>query len=228
MREGGKGKVKEVVTVVRLGKSSDDGAEAPAAAEPASAPPVERTLPSPSSAPTSSSWAAAAGEHAAAAIAVLVPFREDGTGRGRQLSALIDRLALLFPVPGQCVVVVAEQSADERRFNRGQLLNAAFLHLRDTRPEWCDADTLYCFHDCDMLPAPSLASHYLRPLAGDDALTSAPAVRVLQAGGSRYDGEACFGEAEERNRERMGGGGRPPPPPCLCIFFFLDFFFLVF
>ena len=183
----------ESVTVVRLG--GDHRATSAAAA-------ASGWAPSPSRLP---------GGSGAAAIAVLIPFREDGTGRGRQLSALLARLAVLFPAPGQCVVVVAEQSVDERRFNRGQLLNAAFLHLRDAHPEWTDDDTLYCFHDCDMLPAPSCAPHYLRPLPrpsaapGDpEAETGAgacspsssasfPAVRVLQAGGSRYDGDACFG-----------------------------------
>ena len=68
-------------------------------------------------------------------MAVLVPFREDGTGRAAQLSSLLARLATLFPDPDQCVVVVAEQSADGRKFNRGQLLNVAFAHLRASHPD---------------------------------------------------------------------------------------------
>jgi hypothetical protein len=98
----------EVVTVVRLGVDveayDDDAVDV-------FPPAVVRD----GSEPTSATPAAAA----AAGIAVLVPFREDGTGRTRQLSALVARLATLFPAPGQCVVVVAEQSQDERRFNRG-------------------------------------------------------------------------------------------------------------
>jgi len=129
-------------------------------------------------------------------VAILVPFREDGTGRSRQLAALIARLEVVFPHPGQCVVVVAEQSADDKRFNRGQLLNVAFLHLRAAHPTWVGPATLYCCHDCDMLPAPALAKHYLRPMpggGGQSAHSAPPAVRVLQAGGCRYDTEACFG-----------------------------------
>jgi hypothetical protein len=70
------------------------------------------------------------------------------------------------------------------------------------RPAWIDVNTLYCCHDCDMLPAPSLAPHYLRTLG------AGPAVRVLQAGGSRYDGDACFGGEDTR------GGGRCPELLC--------------
>jgi hypothetical protein len=191
---------REVVTVVRLGETDRNSNDCYGAG-------VVREAAAPTAA------AAGVGEDAegaasvqAATIAVLVPFREDGSGRATQLSALLARLAALFPTPGQCCVMVAEQSADARRFNRGQLLNAAFLHLRAVHPEWTDSNTLFCFHDCDMLPAPSLAHHYLRPLcsasesaSGANGLDSssaqpqAPAVRVLQAGGSRYDGDACFG-----------------------------------
>ena len=120
-----------------------------------------------------------------------------GRHRARaQLSSLLARLATLFPDPDQCVVVVAEQSADGRKFNRGQLLNVAFAHLRASRPEWISGDTLYCFHDCDMLPAPSLAHHYLRPrplLPESERTPLGPFVRVLTAAGSRYDHDACFG-----------------------------------
>ena len=63
---------------------------------------------------------------------------------------------------------------------RGQLLNAAFLHLRRAHPTWSDESTNYVFHDCDMLPSESVKSEYMRPLG------SAPGVRVLQAGGRAW------------------------------------------
>ena len=148
-------------------------------------------------------------------LVVIVPFREDGSGRESQLRALLARLDAMF-LPGECLVVVAEQSDDGRKFNRGQLLNAAFAHVRETHASgMLDAhSTLYCFHDCDMLPDASLAPHYLRgpPVATRAAGTSpAPAdekkkenadssatfvrgfVRVLCADGGRYDADACFG-----------------------------------
>ena len=146
-------------------------------------------------------------------VVVIVPFREDGSGRESQLSALLARLRSMF-LPGECLVVVAEQADDGRKFNRGQLLNAAFAHVRETLASRLDArDTLYCFHDCDMLPDKSLAPHYLRgPPVATRAAGTSPAdekilsenadasalvvrgfVRVLCADGGRYDADACFG-----------------------------------
>ena len=137
-------------------------------------------------------------------VVVIVPFREDGSGRESQLSALLARLRSMF-LPGECLVVVAEQADDGRKFNRGQLLNAAFKHLRETHASSLDVrETLYCFHDCDMLPDASLAAHYLRgpPVPArsgeeNDASSSSSSVRgfvrVLCADGGRYDADACFG-----------------------------------
>lgn len=181
----------ERVTLVRLESRDEDEDDADEVGDAPPSPP--RDPPSPREVGTRSSAAAAS---PAARVAVLVPFREDGTGRAAQLSSLLARLATLFPDPDQCVVVVAEQSADGRKFNRGQLLNVAFAHLRASRPEWISGDTLYCFHDCDMLPAPSLAHHYLRPrplLPESKRTPLGPFVRVLTAAGSRYDHDACFG-----------------------------------
>ena len=181
----------ERVTLVRLESRDEDEDDADEVGDAPPSPP--RDPPSPREVGTRSGAAAAS---PAARVAVLVPFREDGTGRAAQLSSLLARLATLFPDPDQCVVVVAEQSADGRKFNRGQLLNVAFAHLRASRPEWISGDTLYCFHDCDMLPAPSLAHHYLRPrplLPESERTPLGPFVRVLTAAGSRYDHDACFG-----------------------------------
>ena len=165
-------------------------------------------------------------------VVVIVPFREDGSGRESQLSALLARLRSMF-LPGECLVVVAEQADDGRKFNRGQLLNAAFAHVRETLASRLDArDTLYCFHDCDMLPDASLAAHYLRgPPAfarfsreeNDDASSSSSSsiggfVRVLCADGGRYDADACFGGVTIYDRQGFeatngypngfwGGGG---------------------
>ena len=178
----------ELVTLVRLKSRDEDEDDAEEVGDAPPSPP--RDPPSPREVGTSAAAAPSA------RVAVLVPFREDGTGRAAQLSSLLARLATLFPDPDQCVVVVAEQSADGRKFNRGQLLNVAFAHLRASHPEWISRDTLYCFHDCDMLPAPSLAHHYLRPRPlhpESNPPPLGPFVRVLTAAGSRYDHDACFG-----------------------------------
>ena len=155
-------------------------------------------------------------------IVVIVPFREDGSGRASQLSALLARLRSMF-LPGECLAVVAEQAEDGRKFNRGQLLNAAFEHVRETHASSLDArETLYCFHDCDMLPDASLAAHYLRGSPAprhsssaskkktNDAFFASSSsssssgggfVRVLCADGGRYDADACFGGVTIYDRE---------------------------
>ena len=144
-----------------------------------------------------------------ARLAVLVPFREDEDGtRGPQLTRVLRRLRDVFRGVAPVAVCVAEQSSDGRRFNRGHALNAAFLHLRRNRPGWWDARTLWCFHDCDMLPDPSLAAHYLRRDDDDDddddddespreqRNTPPSHSRRLRRGarGWRvYDADGCFG-----------------------------------
>ena len=170
-------------------------------------------------------------------VVVIVPFREDGSGRESQLSALLARLRSMF-LPGECLVVVAEQADDGRKFNRGQLLNAAFKHLRETHASSLDVrETLYCFHDCDMLPDASLAAHYLRgpPVPArsgeeNDASSSSSSVggfvRVLCADGGRYDADACFGGVTIYDQQGFeatngypngfwgwGGGGQRAVPP---------------
>ena len=155
----------------------------------------------PSSSPPRGVGTAAADDRTT--LAILVPFREDGTGRAAQLERLLSRLASLFAARlSQVVVLVAEQAPDGRKFNRGQLLNAAFAHLARRGAEMVfpgtppgerlslhPARTLYCFHDCDMLPHRIAAPHYLR--APPRGVT--PFVRVLNAGGCRYDPAGCFG-----------------------------------
>lgn len=143
-----------------------------------------------------------------AKLAVLVPFREDGTGREAQLSALLARLGLMFSADELCVVV-AEQSNDNRKFNRGQLLNCAFACVLSKK--WCDENTLFCFHDCDMLPDLELAGQYLRPSpvcgrgdgdTGDnDKNQKNGFVRVLCAEDGRYDVDACFGGVTIYNKK---------------------------
>jgi hypothetical protein len=157
---------------------------------------------------------ARATESKPARLAILVPFREDGTGREAQLAALLTRLASVFRF-GACFVVIAEQSDDGRKFNRGQLLNSAFAYVREHLRHKVDARTLYCFHDCDMLPDGSLESHYARgPPEGTVLQTQEERelrggfVRVLCADGGRYDVDSCFGGVtlyDARGFERTNG-----------------------
>ncbi len=58
------------------------------------------------------------------------------------------------------VVVVVEQSDDDRRFNRGQLLNVGF---REARSECGQQLVSAIFHDVDLLPSPGLLRYYAEP-----------------------------------------------------------------
>ena len=77
-------------------------------------------------------------------------------------------------------LIVAEQSADGRLFNRGALLNAAVDYARDLDP------ARILFHDVDLVPCPRLLRLYrTMPLA-------CRAVAYGQRWG-RYPGHAYFG-----------------------------------
>ena len=139
-------------------------------------------------------------------------------------------------LPGECLVVVAEQADDGRKFNRRQVLNAAFKHLRETHASSLDVrETLYRFHDCDMLPDASLAAHYLRgpPVPARSGREDAVVVvivrsrfrpRVCADGGAVRRGRVLRGRddlrsaglrGDERVPERvlgLGGGQRAVPP----------------
>lgn len=124
-------------------------------------------------------------------LVVGVPFREDATGARRpQLDELLKRFAEhVFVRPERrALVVIAEQSNDSQKFNRGQALNCAFAHARERYGALIDASTRYVCHDCDMAPSIACADAYFERADGD-----ADEVRVLEARGGRYDATACFG-----------------------------------
>jgi len=100
----------------------------------------------------------------AARVAVIVPFRDLHAEQKRA-----DHLRKFVPhivdfLGRHCAdyrVVIAEQSADGRKFNRGQLLNAgAILAAR----EGCDC---LVFHDVDLLPSDELGPWYATAPARD-------------------------------------------------------------
>lgn len=124
-------------------------------------------------------------------LVVGVPFREDATGaRLSQLDELLKRFAEgVFVHPERrALVIVAEQSNDSQKFNRGQALNCAFAHARERYGASINASTRYVCHDCDMAPSASCADAYFEREGGE-----LETVRVLEARGGRYDATACFG-----------------------------------
>lgn len=72
-------------------------------------------------------------------LAILIPFRDRHAHLAELLPVLHEHLRT---IPHEVVVV---EQADDRPFNRGALLNAGFLHVRDRA-------THVCLHDVDMVP----------------------------------------------------------------------------
>ena len=169
-------------------------------------------------------------------LVVIVPFREDGSGRESQLSALLARLRSMF-LPGECLVVVAEQADDGRKFNRGQLLSA-FAHLRETAASltcakrYTASTTATCSptrrsrRTTSGPPVPAGGRGGAAPAASSSS-SSVPAVssRVLCADGvpvrrgrvlrGRDDLRSAGLRGDERVPERvlgLGGGQRAVPP----------------
>ena len=54
-------------------------------------------------------------------------------------------------------IYIVEQSDDDRKFNRGKLLNIGFDYAKRTRPH-----DVFIFHDVDLLPGDDLGSWYSR------------------------------------------------------------------
>ena len=78
-------------------------------------------------------------------LAIVIPYREQAEcDRAAQLTAQLDHLQCLGERT-RTVVVVVRQSADGRKFNRGQLLNEGFVRARALGAE------RVCFHDVDLL-----------------------------------------------------------------------------
>ena len=147
-----------------------------------------------------------------APVCVIVPFREDASGkREGQLAEFLH--AMDAPAFRDFLVLVVEQSADRRRFNRGQLLNAGYrwlvracatpnshaerwlmshkprVGLGKISPDQPLGRTLLAFHDVDMPPsAPGLRAHYRCSPEGDR-----PWVKVVEANWQRYASQGCFG-----------------------------------
>ena len=100
----------------------------------------------------------------AARVAVVVPFRDAHVEQKRaaHLATFVPHVTTFLAK--HCAdyrVFVVEQSADGRKFNRGQLLNCGYVLAKRAG---CDA---FVFHDVDLLPSDDLGPWYAaRPRAG--------------------------------------------------------------
>jgi hypothetical protein len=96
-------------------------------------------------------------------LLVCVPYRAgpDQEHRADHLEAFGRHMPLFLDTTGtDYLIVVARQTEDGRKFNRGACLNAAYDWASKNHPEYAAGSV--CFHDVDLLPAPALAGAYAR------------------------------------------------------------------
>lgn len=90
-------------------------------------------------------------------IAIIVPFRDLHVEQKRrqhlerfvpEMTSFLSRCDKTFRI------YIVEQSADNRKFNRGKLLNIGFVRAKN------DGASIFIFHDVDLLPSPELLPFY--------------------------------------------------------------------
>jgi len=89
-------------------------------------------------------------------IAIIIPFRENKNEniRTTQLSEFTHYMKFFFRKSDYYKIFVIEQSDDNKKFNRGKLLNIGFKLAKEF-----DFD-LFIFHDVDLLPSKDLLPYY--------------------------------------------------------------------
>ncbi len=111
-------------------------------------------------------------------FALVVPFRvQEGIDRAAHVAQFV-----AFDWGHDAVVVLVEQSADGKKFNRGRLLNAGVRWIKVHRPE-C---THVWLHDVDLLPSKAVLAAYARAPRDDEV------VHLASCWG-RYDSGAYLG-----------------------------------
>jgi hypothetical protein len=88
-------------------------------------------------------------------IAIIIPFRdlEKEQKRTKQLNVLV-KFFDKYLKDTKYKIFLVEQSKDNRKFNRGQLLNIGFEHAEK------EGYKNFIFHDVDLLPSPELKEYY--------------------------------------------------------------------
>jgi predicted glycosyltransferase involved in capsule biosynthesis len=90
-------------------------------------------------------------------IALIIPFRESDNElkpRTYQLNQFIKYMESYLSGYNYKIFII-EQSGDDRKFNRGKLLNIGFLYAK----KWGAQN--FIFHDVDLLPSEELKQYYL-------------------------------------------------------------------
>jgi hypothetical protein len=84
---------------------------------------------------------------------IIVPYRDQGDqNRKQQLEQFVEHYSL-FP---SLRILIVEQSDDQRKFNRGALLNAGYLYSSD---HFTDINT-FIFHDVDIIMPTNIVTKY--------------------------------------------------------------------
>lgn len=93
-------------------------------------------------------------------ICIITPFRAVNQPERKKHAQMF--LQFIHAKLTECPVIVAEQSNDAQKFNRGALFNAAVTE--GITRQWITEDTILCFHDIDMIPEDSLLLEYTHQL----------------------------------------------------------------
>jgi hypothetical protein len=102
----------------------------------------------------------AAGDKKASKVAIIVPYRDlhQEQCRRKQLDSFIPGMTTFLrqhPAASFKIYII-EQSNDNRKFNRGKLLNIGF------EKACADGCNVFVFHDVDLLPSSELLDFYYR------------------------------------------------------------------
>ena len=92
-------------------------------------------------------------------IAIIIPFRESDK-KNKTRKTQLDKLVKYFSDylnDYNYIIYVIQQSDDNRKFNRGALLNVGFRVAED------DGCNVFIFHDVDLLPSEELKEYYINP-----------------------------------------------------------------
>ena len=90
-------------------------------------------------------------------IAIIVPFRDLHVEqkRSEHLARFVPEISMFLSQSGKSFhIYIIEQSVDNRKFNRGKLLNIGFDISRSR------GGKVFVFHDVDLLPSRHLLPHY--------------------------------------------------------------------
>lgn len=138
------------------------------------------------------SLTAAVGGNRASKVAIIVPYRDlhQEQCRRKQLDRFIPGMTTFLrqhPAASFKIYII-EQSNDDRKFNRGKLLNIGF------EKACADGCNIFIFHDVDLLPSSELLDYYYR-IPTDKPIHIARVWDRYSANDKYFGGITSFSEA---------------------------------